>query len=88
MRRKVLVENLYRASQFFAAVFVILLVISAIALARGDEKDASQAAIYAYYSLIASVLLLLAAIALEERSKKTSERARRRQVAKTAKTQT
>ncbi|WP_317895500.1 hypothetical protein [Pyrofollis japonicus] len=67
-KRRELVENLYKVGQFFAAVFIVLLLIAAIALAKGYEKDANQAAEYAYYSLVIGVVFLLAATILEEKN--------------------
>ena len=76
-RRRMLVERLYKTGQFFAIVFMMLLIVAAIALAKGDERDANQAARYAYYSLVISVIVLLVATALEEKREMGLEEARR-----------
>jgi len=59
----------------------LLLLVAAIALARGDERDANQAAEYAYYALVVSVVLLLIATALEEKSESRSRASGRKPVA-------
>ncbi len=79
-RRRVITEDLYRVGQFFAAVFIVLLVAAAIVLAKGDERDANQLAEGAYYALVISVVSLLAATALEEREEGVED-GRRSQVA-------
>ncbi|GBF09150.1 hypothetical protein apy_08750 [Aeropyrum pernix] len=48
----------------FALAFMALLLMAAVALARGSEDLANRLAEYAYYSLVAAVLLELASTIL------------------------
>jgi hypothetical protein len=54
----------------FIVAFTILLTISAVMLASGNEAVANEVAVYAYYSLVVGVVLQLAAFIRDERRKR------------------
>ncbi len=56
---------LERLGKAFALVFIMLLVIAAVFLAKNEEGYANLLAEYAYYSLVISVIIMIVVIAKE-----------------------
>ena len=56
---------LERLGKAFALVFIILLIMAAVFLAKSEESYANLLAEYAYYSLVISVVVMIIVIAKE-----------------------